>query len=121
MFSVEASPLCFLLVAEMLVFYLFAAIAVWLGILSLRGGLRFRSFVQRELARPVANYAPFVSLIAPFRGFDQGLRENLIALFNQNYPAYEVIFVTGRHDDMALPIVEEVRTAAARGGRVGSH
>ena len=91
------------------------------GILSVRGGLRFRSFVRHELASPVGNYAPFVSLIAPFRGLDQGLRENLTALLNQNYPAYEVIFVTGRTDDPALPIVEEVRTAAAREGRVGSH
>src|ERR1700682_772167 len=105
----------------MLVFYFFAALAIWLGILSVRGGLRFHSFVQRELARPIADYTPFVSLIAPFRGLDQGLRENLTALFNQDYPAYEVIFVTGRADDPALSLVEEARTAAERQGRVGSH
>jgi len=106
----------------MLVFYFFAAVAIWLGILSVRGGLRFRSFVRRELARPVVgNYTPFVSLIAPFRGVDQGLRENLTALCKQNYPAYEVIFVTGRADDSALPVVEEVRAAAERERRVGSH
>lgn len=105
----------------MLAFYFFAAVAIWLGILSVRGGLRFRSFVRHELASPVGNYAPLVSLIAPFRGLDQGLRDNLSALLNQNYPAYEVIFVTGRPDDPALPIVEGVRTAAQRKGRVGSH
>src|SRR5258706_12016951 len=97
----------------MLVFYFFAAVAIWLGILSVRGGLRFRSFVRRELARPVVgDYAPFVSLVAPFRGVDQGLRENLTALSKQNYPAYEIIFVTGRADDSGLPVVEEVRAAA---------
>lgn len=104
----------------MLVFYFFAAVAIWLGILSVRGGLRFRSFVQQELARSVGDYVPFVSLIAPFRGLDQGLRENLTALFNQNYPSYEVIFVTGRVDDEALPLVEEVRSAAVSAGKVGS-
>src|SRR6185295_12687601 len=104
----------------MLVFYFFAAVAIWLGILSVRGGMRFRYFVRRELARPVGDYTPFVSLIAPFRGVDQGLRENLTALFNQDYPAYEVIFVTGGADDPALPIVEGVRTIGEREGKVGS-
>jgi cellulose synthase/poly-beta-1,6-N-acetylglucosamine synthase-like glycosyltransferase len=102
------------------VFYFFAAIAIWLGILSVRGGLAFHSYVRRELARPIADYTPFVSLIAPFRGLDQGLRENLTALFNQNYPAYEIIFVTGRDDDPALTIVDEVRGLAAHEGRVTS-
>lgn len=105
----------------MLVFYIFAAVAIWLGILSLRGGLRFRTYVRRELAQPVKDYTPFVSLIAPFRGLDHGLHENLTALFNQNYPSYEVLFVTGRNDDPALPIVEAVQTSAAREGRVSSH
>ena len=105
----------------MLVFYFFAAVAIWLGILSVRGGLRFRSYVRRELARPAEDYTPFVSLIAPFRGLDQGLTENLTALFKQNYPSYEVIFVTGRNDDPALRIVDAVRTAASREGKVGSH
>lgn len=105
----------------MLVFYFFAAVAIWLGILSVRGGLRFRSYVRSELARPTVDYTPFVSLVVPFRGVDQGLRENLSALFNQNYPAYEVIFVTGRADDLALPIVGAVRTVAEREGRVGSY
>src|SRR5450432_2385089 len=103
------------------VFYFFAALAIWLGILSVRGGLRFRSYVQDELAPPVVDYTPFVSVVAPFRGVDQGLRENLTALFNQNYPAYEVIFVTGRADDQALPIIEAVRAAAEREGRAGSY
>ena len=40
-----------------------AAVAIWLGILSVRGGLRFRSFVRLELARTVADYTPFVTVI----------------------------------------------------------
>lgn len=105
----------------MLVFYFFAAVAIWLGILSVRGGLRFSAFVRSELQRPVVDYTPFVSLIAPFRGVDQGLRENLTALFDQDYPAYEVLFVTGSADDSAFPIVAEVRAAAVRKGKVMSH
>ena len=92
------------------IFYFFAGIAIWLGILSLRGGLRYLSYVRRQVALPLADYAPFVSVIAPLRGIDQGLKENIDALFTQKYPAYEVIFVTDRDDDPALRIVEEVRT-----------
>src|SRR6266699_1906069 len=95
----------------MLVFYLFAAIAIWLGLLSLRGGLHFLAYVQREIALPISDYAPFVSVIAPFREIDEGLKENLAALFNQRYPAYEIVFVTGCAEDPALNIVEEVRAA----------
>src|SRR6266404_3904010 len=95
----------------MLLFYFFAAIAVWLGILSLRGGLGYLSYVRREVALPTSDYAPFVSVIAPFRGIDQGLKGNLTALFNQHYHAYEIIFVTGSAYDPALEIIEEVRSA----------
>lgn len=92
----------------MLVFYFLAAITVWLGVLSLRGGLRFLSHVRREVPLPPANYVPFVSVIAPFRGIDHDLEENIGALFTQRYPAYEIIFVTGRADDPGLAVVEEV-------------
>src|SRR6266436_5060716 len=97
----------------MLVFYFFAAIAIWLGLLSLRGGLRFQAHVRRAVALPDIDYAPFVSVIAPFRGIDEGLKENLTALFDQHYPGYEIIFVTGRADDPALQVVEEVRSTVS--------
>src|SRR6185436_13182192 len=92
----------------MLVFYFFAAIVVWLGILSLRGGFSFAAYVRREIARPLPDLAPFVSVIAPCRGLENGLRENLDALFQQDYPAYEIVFVTDCADDPSLSVVEEV-------------
>ena len=92
----------------MLIFYFFAAIVIWLGILSLRGGLRFAAYVRRETARPLPDFTPFASVIAPFRGLEDGLRENIGALFAQDYPAYEIVLVTDRADDPALSLVEEV-------------
>ena len=91
----------------MLVFYFFAAIVIWLGILSLRNGFSFAAYVRREIARPLPDFAPFVSVIAPCRGLEDGLRENIAALFQQNYPAYEIIFVTDRADDPALGVIEK--------------
>lgn len=95
----------------MFVFYFLCAIAIWLGLLSLRGGLRFSSYVRREVATPIADYTPFVSVIAPFRGVDENQRENLAALFEQQYPAYEIVFVTDSANDPGLRIVEEVCSA----------
>jgi ceramide glucosyltransferase len=97
----------------MLVFYLFAAIVVWLGILSVRGGKRFAEYVRVETARPRPDFTPFVSVIAPTRGLNQGLHENLTALFQQEYPEYEIIFVTDDESDPSLAVIEEVKRSFA--------
>lgn len=93
----------------MLLFYFFAAIVIWQGVMSLNGGRRFHAYVRRELAKPPSDYAPYVSLIAPCRGIDQGLSENLSALFELDYPAFEIIFVTDSKADPALSIIGSVR------------
>jgi len=94
----------------MLVFYFFAATVLWLGILSVRGGLRFADYVQSEIARLLPSFTPFVSVIAPTRGVDQGLEENLSALFQQDYPDYEIIFVTDTASDPSLSVIEDVKS-----------
>jgi cellulose synthase/poly-beta-1,6-N-acetylglucosamine synthase-like glycosyltransferase len=104
----------------MFVFYFFAAIVIWLGILSLRSGFDFAAYVRRETARPLPDFTPFVSVIAPCRGLEEGLRENLSALFLQDYPGYEIIFVTDRVDDSSLSLVEEVRRVEAASAGVSS-
>jgi cellulose synthase/poly-beta-1,6-N-acetylglucosamine synthase-like glycosyltransferase len=97
----------------MLIFYAFSAIVIWLGILSLRSGFDFAAYVRRETVRPLPDFTPFVSVIAPCRGLEDGLRENLSALFRQDYPRYEIIFVTDRASDSSLSAVEEVRRVEA--------
>lgn len=92
----------------MLFFYLATALVIWLGILSLRNGFNFASYVKGQLLRRPPNYTPLVSVIAPTRGLDVGLRENIEPLLNQNYPDYEVIFVTDRPDDPSVPLIEQV-------------
>jgi cellulose synthase/poly-beta-1,6-N-acetylglucosamine synthase-like glycosyltransferase len=93
----------------MLVFYAFAAIVIWLGVLSLRGGLRFAAYVRRETARQLPDFTPFASIITPCRGLEYGLRENITALFTQDYPRYEIVFVTDQADDPAVYLIEAVR------------
>ena len=93
----------------MLIFYFFAAIVVCLGFLSLRGGLRFAAYVRNEITQPLPDFSPFVSVIAPCRGLEEGLGENITALFHQDYPAYEIILVTGRSDDPSLDLINEIK------------
>src|ERR1700704_3294929 len=102
----------------MLVFYFFAAIVIWLGILSLRGGLSFAAYVRRETSRLLPDFTPFASVIAPCRGLEDGLRDNLAALFQQDYSAYEIVFVTDRADDSSLSVVEEIINTENKSGRV---
>lgn len=96
------------------IWYIFAAFVVWQGWQSLRGGFGFLRYVRDELSKPPSNYAPFASVIAPCRGVDQGLRQNLAALFEQDYPAYEIIFVTGDANDPACAFIEEARREAEK-------
>jgi ceramide glucosyltransferase len=95
----------------MQVFYFFAAIVIWLGILSLRSGFRFAKYVRLDSARPLAHFNPFASIIVPCRGIDQGLHDNFEALFNQDYPAYEIIFVTDSADDLSLSVFRDATIA----------
>jgi cellulose synthase/poly-beta-1,6-N-acetylglucosamine synthase-like glycosyltransferase len=102
----------------MLVFYFFAAIVIWLGILSLRGGIRFSQYVRRETVSCLPEFTPFASVIAPCRGLEQGLLENLIALCQQNYPAYEILFVIDKADDLSLGVIEKVNDSEGKANRI---
>lgn len=93
----------------MLVYYFFAIVSIWLGFESLRGGVRFLRYVREEFTKPLADFTPYVSIIAPCRGMDQGLKENLKKLFQQEYSPYEIVFVTDGETDESLLVVEELR------------
>src|SRR4029079_11972098 len=104
----------------MLVFYFFAAIVIWLGILSLRGGIRFAAYVHSETAKPLADFTPFVSVFAPCRGLEDGLEANLTVLFQQDYPAYEIIFVSDSADDPSLALIRKLIEDREPGGGIST-
>ncbi|MDQ6788856.1 MAG: glycosyltransferase [Acidobacteriota bacterium] len=93
-------------------FYFFSALLVFLGWKSLRGGIAYLKFFQTEIAKPKSDFAPFVSIIAPCRGLDEGLQSNLAALFRQSFPRYEIVFVVGDERDEAVEIIEKVSREA---------
>lgn len=91
----------------MILYYFFAVIACWIGIKSLMGGVRYASYVRQETSRPLPEFYPFVSVIAPTRGFEYGFVENIRPLLNQNYPEYEILFVFDNPQDPSLPLVND--------------
>src|SRR5438094_6126613 len=91
------------------VFYFFAAISIWLGLLSLRGGVRFVRYLQAELTHEYPEFTPFVTVFMPLRGVDDGLKENIAAVFAQDYPSYEVVFISDDETDPAWTVVNEAR------------
>jgi cellulose synthase/poly-beta-1,6-N-acetylglucosamine synthase-like glycosyltransferase len=97
----------------MLAFYFFTGVVVVLGVLYLRGGFRFARYVRAECGRSKSEFTPFVSVIAPCRGLETGFKENIEALFRQQYPEYEIVFVTDRADDPAIDLIRETISESA--------
>lgn len=91
----------------LVVFYILAAILIWLSFKSLLGGVHYLAYFRRELARPPSGYAPQVSVIVPCRGVDHALEDNLNAILSQDYHQYEVIFVVDDDADPASAIIRE--------------
>ena len=90
------------------IFYILAALLVYSSYKSFRGGVDYLDYFKKQLARPRPDFLPFVSIIAPCKGVDDGLRENLLALTEQDHPNFEVIFVVDSESDGAVPVINEI-------------
>ena len=88
------------------IFYILGALLVFLSWKSFRGGWNYLKYFKQELSKPLSDYTPPVTVIAPCRGLDDRLEANFRALLRQDYSHYEVIFVV---DDLADPAVNSIR------------
>ena len=69
----------------------------------------FGRFVRSRTKNPKANpAAPPVSLFAPCKGLDAGLKDNLRPLFEQDYENYRLVFAVERSDDAACKPIREL-------------
>ncbi len=89
----------------------FASLLVWLSFRSFMGGIRYRRFFRKELALSRSDFTPFATVIAPCRGLETGLAENLTALFEQDYPGYEIVFVVDDPGDPCAAVIERLAAA----------
>jgi cellulose synthase/poly-beta-1,6-N-acetylglucosamine synthase-like glycosyltransferase len=78
-------------------------------LLLLLCSLHPRDVSRRRRCGRAPPFTPFATVVVPCRGLDEGLRENLDALFRQSYTAYEIIFVIDSSVDPALEVIERVR------------
>lgn len=91
-----------------ILYYFFAAILVYFSYQSLRSGKKYLAFFNAELAKPKSDFTPFASIIAPCRGLDKDLTLNLSALFNQDFPRYEIIFAVDSEKDESVAVIEKL-------------
>jgi ceramide glucosyltransferase len=80
-------------------YWFFAAPAVLLALLSLRGDRARAKYVAHRLSAPDGPLPP-ATVIVPVKGYDEGLRENLAALAALDYPDYELIVTAHSADDI---------------------
>ena len=81
------------------------------GAVSLLGGVQFERYVRSSLREPPCALTPFASVIAPVKGIDAGIEDNLESLFTQDYPDYEIIFVIADDHDPARSVIERAMSA----------
>jgi ceramide glucosyltransferase len=96
-----------------------AALLILQGIFSLIEGIRFRAYALNSLKAPPGSFTPEAftpkaTIISPCKGTESSLEDNLRALFEQDYPHYEIVFVIASNDDAARPIIERVIAQHAR-------
>jgi len=83
---------------------------VFLG-LAIIGARRFHSIArQQKTFEETLSDAdlPFVSLLKPLHGLEPQLEENIESFFNQDYPAFEILFAVDTEEDEAATVARRV-------------
>jgi ceramide glucosyltransferase len=75
------------------------------SLLSIFAALRFLRTRQ-----PAPSHWEPISILKPLSGLDPGLESNLRACFEQDYPAFEILFAVRDAEDPAAEVVEKLRT-----------
>jgi cellulose synthase/poly-beta-1,6-N-acetylglucosamine synthase-like glycosyltransferase len=63
---------------------------------------------QAQFKKKWPSYAPPLTVVMPCKGTDLTFRANLTSLLEQNYPDFEVIFVTATENDPARDVIREL-------------
>lgn len=90
------------------IFGILAVLMVLQGLTGVLEGVRYVAYVRRHLGTAQSPWTPFVTVILPCKGLDQEFHHNVNALLSQDYPDYEVIFVTADSDDEAMPVLRKL-------------
>ncbi len=77
---------------------------VVVSLLSIAAAIRYRAVRPPPLADPLP-----VSVLKPLYGLDSGLESNLRTFFEQDYPAFEIVFALRSPSDPAVAVVEKLQ------------
>lgn len=89
----------------MTIFLLFLLACAWVySLLAIVGGVRYSAVGPPTLILP-----PPISVLKPLAGLEPALESNLRTFFEQDYPAFELVFAVQDAEDPAVPIVEKLR------------
>lgn len=83
--------------------------ALMYSLLSIIAALRYLSVRPPAMASPEP-----VSILKPLSGLDLGLEANLRTFFEQDYPAFEILFAVREAGDPAVAVVEKLQSEYAR-------
>jgi ceramide glucosyltransferase len=98
----------------LIVFYVLLLEQMLQGLHSLYGGWLWLRVARMRLALPSSFYTPRVALFCPIKGMELGLEQNLIALTQFDYMAYEIFFAVATNEDPAYPILERLAASSKR-------
>jgi len=79
-----------------------------LALVSIAGAVALRMYVSRELRAQRPEFTPKLSVIMPCKGIDPGFDANITAMLDQDYPDFEVLFVTATRDDPAWGYIDRI-------------
>lgn len=83
-------------------------------------GLRFLRLIKSRHNHPQADFTPPAAVVIPCKGVDAGFDENVEKFLDQDYPQYEVIFVTATADEAAYDRLRDRLEMRSRSGEAGA-
>jgi len=92
----------------MIIYYVFAAVILLIQTLLLLQAYRNLFYTRRTYRPKPSSYQPAVALITPCKGSDTTFDRNINALFEQQYPNYEIFFVVESRTDPAYARLEHI-------------
>jgi ceramide glucosyltransferase len=65
--------------------------------------------LYKRVRPPAVREWPPISVLKPLHGVDEGLEENLVSFFEQEYPRFEMLFAVSDASDAAAAVVEKLQ------------